>query len=347
MKHKILIVDDAELNREILRTILEEQYDSIEAEGGAEAIRQLKEHAAEIAVVLLDLIMPEVDGYQVLTYMNEENLIKEIPVIMISQELSKEAERRCFELGVTDFVHRPFDQIVIRKRVNNVVELFQYKYHLEEQVALQAKALKETNEKMIDALATIVEYRNLESGEHIRRVKAFTRILAEQMATDFPEYALTPEMIDVIVDASALHDVGKICIKDDVLLKPGKLTEDEFNYMKSHTIRGCEMVETIDLNWDEQYRQTVYDICRFHHERYDGRGYPDGRKGDEIPISAQLVSIADVYDALVSPRVYKNAYDKDKSYYMILQGECGVFSPKLLVCFQNSRKKFEALLKQQ
>ena len=195
----------------------------------------------------------------------------------------------------------------------------------------------------MDVLGTVVEYRNLESGEHIKRVKEFTNILAEKAAEKYPEYGLTPEKIAVIVAASPLHDIGKIAIKDSVLLKPGRLTDEEFEYMKSHTIRGCELLDSIKEDWNDDTMKYAYEICRHHHERYDGKGYPDGLVGDEIPICAQLVSVADVYDALVNERCYKDAFSKEDAYRMIITGECGVFSPKLMESFRKVRPAFEKL----
>src|SRR5574344_1338666 len=350
MKNKILIVDDVAINREILTLILEDLYEIVEAEDGEQAIDILKESNKEIAAILLDLMMPKVDGYGVIQYLEESKLLERIPVIIISGESGVEAERNCLKMGASDFIRKPFDNIIVRKRVQNNVELFMHKNRLEEKVAEQteellnqAEQLKKYNEKIIEILGTVIEYRNLESGEHIKRVKGFTKILAEQMAKDYPEYDLTPEKIEIIVAASALHDVGKIAIKDAVLLKPGKLDKDEFEYMKSHTTRGCDIINQMNDAWDETYAKASYEICRYHHERYDGKGYPDGLSGEDIPISAQLVSVADVYDALVSERVYKSAYTKDKAYHMILMGECGVFSPKLMECLKKTKTKMEKL----
>ena len=208
---------------------------------------------------------------------------------------------------------------------------------------IQAARLQKSNTNIIDILGTVVESRNLESGEHVMRVKGYTEILAKEMMKEYPEYGLTDKKIEVIVSASALHDIGKIAIPDNILLKPGKLTQDEYEYMKSHTTRGCEILNNIKDVWDEEYEKASYEICRHHHERYDGRGYPDKLKGDEIPISAQLVSVADVYDALVNERVYKSAYSKEQAFSMIINGECGIFSPKLLECFRNCREQFEEL----
>lgn len=357
MREKILIVEDIELNREMLAVALGDTYTVVEAGDGGEAIQILEEQAEEIAAVLLDLIMPHVDGYEVLRFMKERGLMDEIPVLVISAESNRFAERECLEMGVSDFIRKPFDNMTVRCRVKNVADLFMYKHNLEEKVRLQmqnmerqnrilekqAEEIRESNERIIDILGTVVEYRNLESGQHIRRVKGFTRILAEKAAKRYPEYNLTRERINVITTAAALHDIGKISIKDSVLLKPGRLTKEEFEYIKTHTTKGCDILEQIDGAWDQEYARISYAICRYHHERYDGKGYPDGLKGEEIPIEAQLVSIADVYDALVSKRVYKSAYEKNRAFQMIQDGECGVFSTKLMECFRESRGEFEAL----
>lgn len=357
MRSKVLIVDDMKLNREMLTAILEDEYPIVEADSGRKAIEVIEQYQEEIAVVLLDLIMPEMDGYAVLETMKSRAWLEKIPVLIISAESKADAERRCFELGVSDFIHKPFDSIIVRNRIKNIVDLFTYKNELEEKVekqtetlkkqyrllVMQAEKLKETNSKIIDILGTVVEYRNLESGQHIKRVKGFTRILAEQAMADYPEYGLTKEKIDIIVSVSALHDIGKIAISDSILLKPARLTKDEYEYMKSHTTKGCEILNNVRDVWDEAYSQISYEICRHHHERYSGNGYPDGLVGEGIPISAQIVGLADVYDALVSERVYKSAYSLEEAFHMIVVGECGVFSPKLLECFRRVKKKFEEL----
>ncbi len=326
-------------------------------ENGKQALEYMENRNQEIAVVLLDLIMPEMDGFEVLKVMQEKMWIDKIPVLVISGESSIKVEQDCFDYGVSDFIHKPFDNALVRKRVENVVSLFQYQRELEEKVAeqtetlreqykllkVQAERLKQSNDNIIDILGTVVEHRNLESGEHVRRVKGYTKIMAEEIAREYPEYGLTPEKIGIIVSASALHDLGKIAIPDSILLKPGRFTKEEFECMKTHTVKGCEIVSSIEGVWDEEYAKIGYEISRYHHERYDGRGYPDGLKGEEIPISAQLVSVADVYDALVNERVYKDALPKDKAFEMIVNGECGTFSPKLMVCFRKARDRFESL----
>lgn len=357
MKNNILVVDDAELNRDLLETILEDEFIVDTAEDGEQGMNILTEKHEQIKAILLDLHMPKMNGFTFINEMKKQGWLEKIPVLVISGERSVDIENECFELGVSDFIHKPFEPSLVKTRVKNTVDLFLYKNELEEKVELQtatlkkqykllqiqAKKLKKSNLRIIDILGTVVEYRNLESGEHIKRVKGFTKILAKQLMKDYPEYGLTDHIIEVIVSSSSLHDVGKITIPDQILLKPGRLTKDEFEYMKSHTTKGCSILNSIQDIWDDEYQKTSYEICRHHHERYDGTGYPDGLKGDEIPISAQIVSIADVYDALVCERCYKDAIPKDKAFHMILNGECGIFSPKLLECFRKSREQFEKL----
>lgn len=357
MRSKVLIVDDVEINREILYEILKDDYEIIQADGGRAALEMLKNYNDEIAVVILDLIMPDIDGFGVLEEMKKENLQSRIPVLVISGESHIEAEEKCFDYGVCDFIHKPYYANVVKKRIVNLIELFQYRNNLEDKVARQtvklrnknqilqqqAEKLKNINEEIIEVLGTIVESRNLESGEHVKRVKGFSRILANCMMNNYPEYGLTPEIVEMISAASALHDIGKIAIPDNILLKPGKLTKEEFEQMKLHSVKGYDILQNMSGIWDEDYNRLSCEICRYHHERYDGRGYPDGLKGDEIPISAQIVSLADVYDALVRDRVYKKAFSKQKAYEMITAGECGVFSPKLMDCFEKSKAEFEKL----
>lgn len=278
-------------------------------------------------------------------------------MIIISGENTGETEKRCFDYGISDFIGKPFDSSLVKKRVGNIANLFMYQNQLEDKVQeqtstiqkqyillkQQVERLKKRNEDIIDILGTVVEYRSLESGEHIQRVKGYTRIMGREFIKMYPDGGITEEKLDIIVSASALHDIGKVAIPDHILLKPGKLTDDEFAFMKSHTIRGCEILDSIKDVWDEEYSKVSWEICRYHHERYDGKGYPEGLTGDEIPISAQLVSIADVYDALVNERCYKRAFTKEQAFHMITTGECGVFSPRLLEIFRAERSEIEAL----
>lgn len=355
MKDKVLVVDDVKINREMLAEMLEDEYDVEQAESGMKALKILKERYEEFVVVLLDLLMPKVDGFAVLEVMRNQKWLEKTPVIVISVENSREAEKHSLGLGASDFIRKPLDEYLVKRRVKNMADLCSYKRSLEKEVKsqtetlrkqnkllqLQAEKIKESNTKIIDILGNVVEQRNLESGEHIKRVKEFTRILALEVMKEYPEYGLTDEKVELIASASALHDVGKIAIPDNILLKPGKLTDDEYEYMKSHAARGAEIIQSIEGAWDKDYGTVCYEICRHHHERWDGRGYPDALKGEDIPLSAQIVSIADVYDALVSERVYKEAYSPEQAFHMIISGECGVFNPRLLECFRRVKKEFE------
>lgn len=347
---KVLIVDDVELNRDMLVDALCDEYEILTASSGEQALELLEVHREEIDLVLLDLVMPGMDGFSVMTAMRERNWLKDTPVIVITGEHSRQIEKQSLDNGASDFIRKPLDNYVVRQRVKNTAELFCYKRSLEKQVERQTAVLKrqarkieQNNEKIIDVLGTVVEYRNLESGEHIKRVKEFTRILAGSVREHCPEYGLTEAMVELISAASPLHDIGKIIIPDHVLLKPGKLTKEEFDLMKTHTSGGGEILQHIEGAWDGEYGRVCYEICRWHHERFDGRGYPDGLKGDEIPISAQIVSVADVYDALVSKRVYKDAFSLEEAFRMIIAGQCGTFSPKLMEAFQAVRDQFEVL----
>lgn len=357
MKNKILIVDDAIMNRDILKEILKDTYDILEAEDGKAALEILDAEKYEISAILLDLIMPVMDGFEVLKELNARNMIEKIPVLIISGENSTQNEQRCFELGIADFIGKPFNARLVRKRIQNAAEHYANRNELEAKVEeqtnvlrkayrtlkSQAEQLKRRNQDIIEILGTVVEYRNLESGEHVKRVGEYTRILAESFMVEYPEYDLTQDKIDVIVSASALHDIGKITIPDSILLKPGRLTKDEFEYMKSHTTRGCELLESMKNVLDPKYEKVSSEICRHHHERFDGKGYPDGLEGDAIPLSAQLVSVADVYDALVNERCYKDAFSPEEAFRMIVNGECGVFSPRLMEVFRKVRPQFEKI----
>ncbi len=361
MRNKILIVDDSFINRELLTEMLEDEYEVITCENGLQALELMEENYNELAIILLDLVVPVLDGVGFLKALQNKSIMKDIPILVISGETNVETEIKCFDYGVFDFIKKPFDNRLVKKRIKNAVDLYMYKNNLEERVAEQTSVISEqynllkhqadqlakSNVSIIEILGTIVEYRNLESGEHIQRVKSYTRILGEQLMEDYPEYNLTSKQLNVIVSASALHDVGKIAIPDSILLKPGRLTKEEFEYMKEHTTKGCEIINNIRGVWSEEYAKASYEICRHHHERYDGRGYPDGLLGENIPISAQLVAVADVYDALVNERVYKSAFSADKAFNMIINGECGTFSPKLMDCFTKCRDRFESLAGEQ
>ena len=347
----ILIVDDVDINREILCEMFQE-YNTIQAANGQEAIEIIEANQEGISVVLLDVVMPVMDGVAVLEEMKKRKWMDSIPVLLITGEATTEIEREAYRLGVSDIIKKPFDAFIVKQRTKNVIELYYNKRHLEDMVELQTKVLRKQaeelqsiNDRIIDVMSNVVEFRNLESGNHVKRVKTFTNILAKYVAQEYPEYHLDNNDINMITSAAALHDVGKIVIPDAILLKPGKLTQEEFETMKSHTTRGCEVIDMLADIQRGEYGKVSYEICRHHHERYDGRGYPDGLKGEEIPIAAQIVSVADVYDALVTERCYKAAFTTEEAYRMISNGECGVFSPKLMKCFALAREEFEAVVR--
>lgn len=346
-KKKILIVDDQEVNRFILGQIFQKDYTILEASNGIEALKLIRENLKNLSVILLDYIMPDMDGFSVLKEMNAKKYLRFVPVIMITTDQSVEIESKGFSEGVSDFITKPFQPSIVLKRTQNVIDLYEHKNSLEKLVSLQTLKIRKQSEKMralnsniIETLSSVVEFRDLESGEHIKRVKDLSGILGTEIMKEFPEYNLTTEKIELIRSAAPLHDIGKVAIPDRILLKPAKLTDDEFDVMKSHTIKGCEIIERFDFIDDKEFYQYCYDICRYHHEKYDGQGYPEGLKGDDIPIAAQIVALADVFDALVSERIYKEKYPPQKSIQMILDGECGLFNPKLLKCFIKVKDDF-------
>ena len=336
----ILIVDDTKLYRRILKDIFKKNYRILEADDGDKAISLLKEKHEEISIILLDLVMPKKTGFDVITYTKETRGMELIPIIVITSEGTSESDYHAYEYGVADVIHKPFDAKIVLRRVQNVIELYQHRSSIQRKLEKRTAQLKESeaklaknNEFVINALASIVEFRSMESGEHIKRVTEFTRIILNYVKEIFPEYNLNDEKVKMISQAAALHDVGKIAILDQILNKPGKLTDDEFEEMKKHTVYGCAILKKFKQSNNDFYKY-CYEICRWHHEKYDGRGYPDRLEKEQIPIWAQVVAIADCFDALVSKRVYKDAYGKDKAFNMIIAGECGAFSDKLLTCFR-------------
>ena len=335
-KEKILIVDDSELNRAILADMLGEEYDIVEAENGLEAVAALQKMGPELSLVLLDIVMPEMDCFGVLDTMNQNRWIDDIPVIMISAESGSSHIERAYELGVTDFVARPFDALIVHRRVVNTILLYAKQKKLVGMVADQIYEKERQGNLMIDILSHIVEFRNGESGLHVLHVRTLTELLLRVLSQKSDRYRLTPEEISIITTASALHDIGKIAIDEHILNKPGRLTEEEFAMMKTHTTVGADMLENLPIHQNDPLVNVAYQICRWHHERYDGRGYPDGLKEDSIPISAQVVALADVYDALTSQRVYKPPFSHEEAVQMILDGKCGVFNPLLLECLHEN-----------
>ena len=332
-RQKILIVDDAKLNRDILKEILGDTYNYLEAENGNQAIEMIGENIG-IDLMLLDINMPQMNGFEVLEIMKRSQCIAETPVIMISSEDAVDTMRKAYELGITDYITRPFDSVIVKKRVQNTLGLYTNQKHLINVVYNQVYEKEENNNIMIRIMSNILGSRNSESREHILHIKTATEMMLRQLVKVTDVYPLTEADIALITTASSLHDIGKIRIPEEILNKPGRLTDEEFKIMKKHSELGAAIIKDMDFPQDHPLVHTAWEICRWHHERWDGKGYPDGLKGEEIPISAQVVSIVDVYDALTSERCYKKAFDHDTAIQMILDGQCGQFNPILLMCLK-------------
>lgn len=354
----ILIFEDNPIDRAILVELFQADYKILEAANGKEGIELLNKHFGSIAIVLLDNMMPVMGGFAVLEHLKEKNILSKIPFVMITAEDSPEVEKKGYEYGIVSYLKKPYQSEVVKQVVYNAAGWFQYKMQLELMVKKQniniqkqnsilrqqARKLNQVNEILIDSLSNIVEFRNMEPKQHIKRIREYSMCLGNSVMRLYPEYELTSEKLVQIGWASALHDIGKIVIPDSIILKPGKLTPDEFELIKSHTTKGAEIIQQRIQLSDRTIFEYAYDIARHHHEKYDGKGYPDGLKGDEISIAAQIVSLVDVYDALTSKRVYKVAYETEKAYQMIINGHSGMFSPKLLKAFTEVKAEFEHLL---
>lgn len=343
IKQQILIVDDSEINREILSEMLHSDFRILEAESGGECISVLEQYGTGIDLILLDIIMPDMDGFAVLEYMIRNHWIEEIPVVMISSENSEMYIRKAYELGVSDYISRPFDAKVVFRRVFNTIKLYAKQRHLFKMVTKQMYEKERNNRIMVGILSQIMEFRNSESGLHVSHINKLTELLLDRLVQKTDCYHLVRTDRELIATASALHDIGKLGIDEKILNKPGRLTPEEYEVMKTHTLIGASMLQHLAVYQDEPIVKVAYQICRWHHERYDGRGYPDGLKGEEIPIAAQVVSLVDVYDALVSPRVYKKAYPHEQAMRMIKNGECGVFSPLLLECMFDIQEQIKSI----
>ena len=336
-RQQILIVDDSQINCEILAEILKDEYRILEAANGEECINLLKQYGTGIALLLLDINMPVMDGFEVLDLMNRKHWIEDIPIIIISSENSASYVRRAYEMGASDYISRPFDVQVVHQRVSNTIKLYAKQRRLISLVTDQIREKEKNNQMMISILSQIVEFRNSESGSHVLHINIITGMLLERLMQKTDQYRLQWSDQFLITTASALHDIGKIGIDEKILNKPGKLTKEEFEIMKTHTLIGASMLKSIEMYQNEKLLQVAYQICRWHHERYDGKGYPDGLKGEEIPISAQVV----VYDALVGKRVYKKAFSHETAIHMILNGECGAFNPLLLECLTDIQNRLK------
>ena len=342
-KQRILIVDDAKFNRDILKEILGEAYNYLEAEDGNQAIRMIEESPG-IDLMLLDINMPQMDGFGVLKWMKQSQCIDETPVIMISSEDAVNTMRKAYEMGITDYITRPFDSVIVKKRVQNTLGLYMNQKHLINVVYEQVYEKEENNNIMIRILSSVLGSRNSESSEHILHIRTATELMLRELVKTTDAYHLTEADIALITTASSLHDIGKIRIPEEILNKPGRLTDEEFKIMKTHSELGAAIIRDLHFLQDHPLVNTAWEICRWHHERWDGKGYPDRLKGEEIPISAQVVSIVDVYDALTSERCYKKAFDHDTAIQMIVDGQCGQFNPILLKCLKELSPQFSKIL---
>lgn len=331
-KPLLLVVDDSEMNRVILSEMLKDQYEILEADCGEAGIARLEQHGSGISIVLLDIVMPGADGFDVLSCMSRNGWIDDIPVIMISSEDSDDSVLRAYELGASDYISRPFDKRIVRQRVSNIMRLYTKQRRLSTMLAQQFYERERESRMLVDIMGGAMELRNGESGPHVQHVRKLTEMMLEHLMRKTDRYHITSSDRATIAAASTLHDLGKLSIPDDILNKPGRLTPEEFEIMKTHTTIGADMLEGMVQYRDSALVRAARDICRWHHERYDGGGYPDGLKGEEIPISAQVVALVDVYDALTSDRVYKKAFSHEKAMHMILNGECGAFNPLLIDC---------------
>lgn len=342
MAHRqtILIVDDEEINRTILKIAFAEDFAILEAADGREALDQLEKYPGEIAAVLLDVVMPVMDGFEVLQILGERQLLEQMPVFLITAESSEARLRRGYELGAVDIIEKPIVPYFVRRRIGNVIALNNLVRTQDAMLAQQAREIQALNSSILETLATAIEFRDQESGQHVRRMRQLTLLLLHILMERSPEkYRFQEEELNLVADAAVMHDLGKITIPDSILNKPGRLTPEEYEIMKSHTIQGCALLDNVPRLRENPVYAYAYDICRHHHERWDGRGYPDGLRGEEISIWAQVVALADVYDALVGERVYKKALPHEKAVDMILRGECGAFNPDLMDCLAASQER--------
>ncbi len=359
--NKVIVIDGNLVERAELTEILEKSgYEILGAATGSEGGKLIAAHLAETAAIFLRLDLPDIPGNVILRELNHKGITLKVPVTIIEGEEDEETPDEIFEMGVIDFARRPFRSKMVQRRLKNAIRICRIQGAARRQLAVQNDTMKKQNEELqsrsedlkrsrngiLETLGTVVEYRNLEYSAHARHVHRFTEILGLQVMADYPELGLTKEKVETYAFCSMLHDIGKICITDAIMLKPGRLTDSEREIMESHTTKGCEMLDSVADFLGEEYFNATMAICRSHHERYDGKGYPDGLEGDDIPLSAQLVSIADAYDGLVGERVYKKAYSKQRAFEMITFGECGVFHPKLLESFRKCRTAFEAEVNQ-
>lgn len=327
-----LVIDDNILNREILSDVLCDTFDILLACDGKEGIEQLEKHHKEISVVLLDLVMPNVDGFGVLQAVNDNDWLDDFPILIISSDVTQENITHAYDMGVSDYIARPFIEAAVKEKVGSVIKAFAKQQYLIKTITDSVIEREKNSNMMVEILSAMVEYRNGESGAHVKHISIITNFLLHKLNEKSDLYNFSEEDIELICLASSFHDIGKIAIPSEILNKPGKLTDEEFAIMKTHSEEGFKMVESIGMYENEKLVKYIRDITYCHHEKYDGRGYPRHLVGEEIPIWAQVVSVADVYDALTSQRCYKPAFTHEKAIDMIIHGECGMYSDLLISC---------------
>ncbi|HMM32420.1 MAG TPA: response regulator [Clostridia bacterium] len=341
---KVLIVDDIAINRKMLETILMDEYECIMAENGKQAIDSALKHAGSLSLILLDIMMPEYNGYEVLRILKRNRLTKDIPVVLITSLDSEHDESRGLTEGAIDYITKPFNAQIVKIRVHNHVELKRHQDMLQELIDIRTKKIIEMRESLLDAVTSIIEYRSLESGKHVKRIKLYCEAqLAYLLENGLFSHQLDVKNASLIARASTMHDIGKVSIPDCILMKPGKLTPEEFDVMKGHTITGSSFIDSLGNSADEEYMYYARQICRHHHERWDGTGYPDGLGGEKIPLSARIVAVADVYDALVSKRVYKPAFSHETAADIIRAGKGSQFDPLLIEAFNGVSETFQSI----
>ncbi len=342
-KHTILIVDDVDINRIILSDILSTEFNIVEAADGIQAIDYLFNAPAQPALVLLDIMMPDMDGHEVLELMRNNPVTEKVPVVFITAANAAYHEARGLKEGAQDYIAKPFNQEVVLARVRNLIELNLYRQQLEGQVQLRLSQLMRTRDKMLETMANMIEYRNLESGQHVKRTSTLTDLMVHAMVARklYPE-ELNAQSAAMIIKAVPTHDIGKIGIPDEVLLKPGRLTQEEFEIIKTHTTIGSAVIQNMLADDDDkEFFRHSFEICRHHHERWDGKGYPDGLGGNSIPLSARILAIIDVYDALVSPRVYKPSMSHEEAAKIIIDGKGTQFDPHIVEVFEELQLEFK------
>lgn len=334
-RKKLLIADDSEMNRAILANMLEQDFEIMEVSDGKEALAALQIYRKDLSALLLDIVMPEMDGFQVLEEMKQRQWLEDVPTVMISAETGSGYIDRAFELGAVDYINRPFSATVVRQRIINTILLHTRRQEMMDILTSRVYRQEKSSEVMLSILNFAVEYRNGEGGGHMSGVEYLTGLLLRRLMAVTAQYSLTPEDVNLICTASGLHDIGKLLVPEDILQKPGKLTDEEFAIIKTHTKLGAQILSELPMHRNENLVKYAIEICRWHHERWNGEGYPDGLAGDHIPIAAQVVSLADAYDALTSKRSYKQAFSHEKAVEMIHNGECGSYNPLLLRCLDD------------